>query len=197
MTEVLLKTKYMSALMASLIVLILLSSLGICTASKPENLTPTNISEQQSSRLSSQGLRVSQHKITSEEINELNSQVEPNQDRQNYNKLVNGHGTGLSALTSQDLNAIAENAYIIDSISYQAAPSRVDNSATPWFPPIGDQGVEGSCAAWAVGYYVKTFQEAKEHSWDLSGASWEGGTYGYPTISYQDKIMSPDFVCTT
>jgi hypothetical protein len=194
MTEVLLKTKYMSALMASLIVLILLSSLGISTASKPENLTPTNISEQQSSRLSSQGLRVSQHKITSEEINELNSQVEANQDRQNYNKLVNGHGTGLSALTSQDLNAIAENAYIIDSISYQASPSRVDNSATPWFPPIGDQGVEGSCAAWAVGYYVKTFQEAKEHSWDLSGASWEGGTYGYPTISYQDKIMSPDFV---
>ena len=179
--------------MVSLIVLILLSSSGISTAIKPEDLTANNISEQQSS-LNSQRLRVSEHKITSEEANELKSQVEVNQDGQNYNKLVDGHGTGLSAPTSEDLIEIAENAHIIDSISYQSAPSTVDNSATPWFPPIGDQDGEGSCAAWAVGYYVKTYQEAKDHSWDLSGASWEGGTYGHPTISYQNKIMSPDFV---
>ena len=70
-------------------------------------------------------------------------------------------------------------------------PSAVDNSATPWFPPIGNQGSQGSCTAWAVGYYVKTFQEAKEHSWNLSGATWAGG---YPTPSYQSKIMSPAFI---
>jgi hypothetical protein len=45
-----------------------------------------------------------------------------------------------------------------------------------------------------VGYYIKTFQEAKEHAWDLSGAAWEGGYYGYPTPSYQNRITSPDFI---
>ena len=41
---------------------------------------------------------------------------------------------------------------------------------------------------------MKTYQEAKEHNWDLSGATWDGGYYGHPTVSYQDKIMSPQFV---
>lgn len=70
----------------------------------------------------------------------------------------------------------------------------VDQSATPWFPPIGSQGSQGSCVTWSVGYYIKTFQEAKEHGWDLSGASWSGGHSGHPTERYQDKIMSPAFI---
>ncbi len=34
-----------------------------------------------------------------------------------------------------------------------ALPSSVDNSTLPSFPPIGDQGEEGSCVAWASTYY--------------------------------------------
>ena len=74
------------------------------------------------------------------------------------------------------------------------APVSYDNSATIWFPPIGNQDGEGSCApAWSCVYYIKTFQEAQEHNWDLSGCLWEGGYYGYPSVAYQDKIFSPDF----
>ena len=36
--------------------------------------------------------------------------------------------------------------------------------------PIGDQGSQGSCAGWATGYYYKTYQEAKQHGWDVSKA---------------------------
>jgi C1A family cysteine protease len=35
-------------------------------------------------------------------------------------------------------------------------------------PPVKSQGNQGSCVGWAVGYYYKTFQEGKEHKWDLT-----------------------------
>jgi len=37
-------------------------------------------------------------------------------------------------------------------------------------PPIGNQGDQGSCVAWATAYY-KSFQEGKEHGWDFSDNS--------------------------
>jgi len=37
-----------------------------------------------------------------------------------------------------------------------------DNSQ--YLPPVDSQGGQGSCAAWAVGYYYKTYQENKEHN---------------------------------
>ncbi len=38
-------------------------------------------------------------------------------------------------------------------------------------PPVGDQGQQGSCTAWAVGYYQKTHYEYLEHHWNDSLAS--------------------------
>ncbi len=38
---------------------------------------------------------------------------------------------------------------------------------TPFMPPVGDQQYQGSCVAWAVGYYHKTFQEWYERRWDV------------------------------
>ena len=35
-------------------------------------------------------------------------------------------------------------------------------------PPVGNQGRQGSCTAWAVGYYHKTHTEWLEHGWDVS-----------------------------
>ena len=43
---------------------------------------------------------------------------------------------------------------------------------TAFMPPIGNQGAQSSCAAWAVGYYYKTWCEKVKHetdpSWDVS-----------------------------
>ncbi|MBI5573291.1 MAG: hypothetical protein HY919_01890 [Elusimicrobia bacterium] len=45
-------------------------------------------------------------------------------------------------------------------------PSKVDLSNS--CPPVGDQGAQGSCVAWSIGYYYKSFQEAKERGWSLT-----------------------------
>lgn len=39
---------------------------------------------------------------------------------------------------------------------------------SPNFPPIKSQGGQGSCTAWATGYYYKTYQEWQERGWDLT-----------------------------
>jgi len=35
-------------------------------------------------------------------------------------------------------------------------------------PPVGDQGQQGSCTAWAIAYYQKTQYEKREHNWSDS-----------------------------
>ena len=136
------------------------------------------------------------HKITQSELEALKSIIGVYEEDQNYSQLVDGYGTGMAPPTENEWAEINESLYSIDTVeNTDGAPAiAVDNSATPWFPPIGHQGSQGSCVTWSVGYYIKTFQEAKEHGWDLSGASWIGGYTGHPTESYQDKIMSPAFI---
>ncbi|HEY5532173.1 MAG TPA: hypothetical protein VIK22_09260, partial [Candidatus Anoxymicrobiaceae bacterium] len=53
--------------------------------------------------------------------------------------------------------------------SAASLPSKVDLSRGDL--PIGNQGKQSSCVAWASSYYYKTLQEAKDHSWSLSTAS--------------------------
>ena len=70
------------------------------------------------------------------------------QPEQNYNKIVTGYGTGLHPPTEEGWSEIAENAYIVEKINYQTTlPAAVDHTTDPWFPPIGDQGQQGSCAS--------------------------------------------------
>jgi hypothetical protein len=150
------------------------------------------------SKEDSASARVVEHKITQSELDELKKEIGVCQNNFTYDKVINGHGTGLRPPTESEWTKIAEEALMVDGIfwtnSKTGAPSNVDYSTSPWFPPIGNQDGEGSCTTWAVGYYIKTFQEAKEHGWDLSGATWEGGYYGYPSLAYQNKIFSPDFI---
>lgn len=35
-------------------------------------------------------------------------------------------------------------------------------------PPVGDQGQQGSCVAWAASYYYKSWSERQEHGWSLT-----------------------------
>ena len=42
---------------------------------------------------------------------------------------------------------------------------RVDHS--PNMPPIGNQGAQGSCVAWAHGYYHMTHNEFVERGWNV------------------------------
>lgn len=119
-----------------------------------------------------------------------------NYQNQTYKKTGVNYGTGLTAPSSSEWSDISENGYLVEAVTNQTAPpAAVDLSLSPYFPPIGDQANQGSCASWAVGYYCKTYQEAKEHNWNLTGAKWTGGAGdGNISTAYQSKIMSPAFV---
>jgi len=55
-----------------------------------------------------------------------------------------------------------------------ALPSAVDNSILQYFPPIGNQGGQGSCTCWASCYYYNTYTQARlcpAHSVRLGGLS--------------------------
>ncbi|MCW4025198.1 MAG: C1 family peptidase [Candidatus Bathyarchaeota archaeon] len=137
--------------------------------------------------------QVKTHKITPSELAQLKISIGTYEPGKNYSQIISGYGTGLSPPTEQQWSDIAQNAYIVDKTA-GASPASVDWSTSPYFPPIGNQGQQASCVGWATGYYVKTFQEAKEHGWAVSSAKMEGGIPGYPTPEYQDKIMSPAFI---
>ncbi|MCK5878374.1 MAG: hypothetical protein KAH24_01245 [Holophagae bacterium] len=48
----------------------------------------------------------------------------------------------------------------IDNSKYKA--TSCDNSQ--YLPPVDSQGSQGSCVAWAIGYYYKTYQENRENN---------------------------------
>ncbi len=60
--------------------------------------------------------------------------------------------------------------------TYRPQPSRrlsTSGNLSNQMPPVGDQGQQGSCTAWAIGYYMKTHYEYLEHHWNDSTSSHE------------------------
>jgi len=149
----------------------------------------------QSKKGNKEQAKIIQHRTTDLELRRLIQETGVWEECGNYNQTINGYGTGLRPPTEEEWAEIACTTYFVEKVLLsEPSSSSVDHTIDPWFPPIGDQGEEGSCVAWAVGYYMKTYQEAKEHGWDLSGAKWEGGYHGHPTPVYQNRIISPDFI---
>ncbi len=142
---------------------------------------------------SAQQIKLIKRTMTDAEFIKFKKSVGTYDQDKNYNKIINGHGSGLKPPTEEQWEKMKNQPILIDRIESGTTvlPSSCDNSTTIWFPPIGNQGSKNSCVSWACGYYTKTFQEAREHNWDLSGCIWESGQ---PTLSYQNKIFSPDFI---
>ncbi len=59
---------------------------------------------------------------------------------------------------------ISEDRSVIDGGSSYVPLGRVDLSSQ--MPPVGNQGAQGSCVAWSVGYYHKGHTEWVERQWD-------------------------------
>lgn len=108
------------------------------------------------------------------------------------NNTVNGHGTGWKNMTREEWQKAKEDGSIkildaqdvlgqFQKVSDGRSIQKVDYSQSKYFPPVRSQGLEGSCAAWSVGYYIKSYYEAEDHGWDLSSGD-------------NSKIMSPDFL---
>ncbi len=137
------------------------------------------------------------HKMTSQELEKLKNIEGVYEEGKNYNVIIDGYGTGLVPPTEENWEKIAKMWRVVDKvelINKSYYKSNIDHSTSQSFPPIGDQDDKNSCTCWVVGYYYKTFLEAKEHNWDLSDAIWYDYPLGCPDSTYQDKIFTPDFI---
>lgn len=68
-------------------------------------------------------------------------------------------------------------------IRHRGLPSRVDLSSN--MPPIGNQGQQGSCVAWASGYALKSYHEKIERRWNYDSPV-AGGS--------GQRVFSPAFI---
>lgn len=132
------------------------------------------------------------------EFEELKKLVGVREPGRSYNQIIDGHGTGLAPPTEEEWKILRETMRTIDPRQAHMKargliPNRVDLSMEPAFPPIGNQGSQGSCVAFSTAYYVRTYQEAKEHGWNFSNIFWNGGSKGSPS-GEKDHIMSPAFL---
>jgi hypothetical protein len=72
-------------------------------------------------------------------------------------------------LLSEDITKIAKvKKAEIQSVLYKL-PSSADNSVH--MPPVGNQGQQGCCVAFAIGYYYKTYQEWQTYGWSVTDSN--------------------------
>ena len=83
----------------------------------------------------------------------------------NYNVIIDGHGTGLAPPTLEDYVEMIGNVEYVESVKNYKPRASNDLSQSPYFPPVGNQGQQGSCAAWTTSYYSNTFLQAQLHDW--------------------------------
>jgi len=66
------------------------------------------------------------------------------------------------------INAVIPNKTAMARSAASPSPKAgLPSAVTNWqyLPKVGDQGYQGSCAAFSTCYYYKTYQESKEHGW--------------------------------
>lgn len=68
-------------------------------------------------------------------------------------------------------------------IRHRGLPSRADLSSN--MPPIGNQGQQGSCVAWASGYAMKSYHEKVERRWNYDSPVTGGSG---------NRVFSPAFI---
>jgi PKD repeat protein len=82
------------------------------------------------------------------------------------------NGTGGALPTSEEWDDMVGDLEIVniakapDSNNINAAVTQYDFSTSPYFPQVGNQGRQGSCAAWAMTYYAFGYREAIKNNWN-------------------------------
>lgn len=89
-----------------------------------------------------------------------------------------------NGVTAEEMAEVITHAAVYNTLltmskaaAVSALPSSVD--LTNEFPKPGNQGTQGSCTCWAVGYAVKSHQEYVEHGWDFTDKTTYSPTYIY------------------
>ncbi|MFH1100446.1 MAG: DUF2341 domain-containing protein [Methanobacteriota archaeon] len=106
------------------------------------------------------------HLATKEDIEALKQQAGVYDPAKNYNIIYDGHGTGYAPPSEADYIEMVGSLIIVDELPPpNPLRSVVDLSADSCFPIIGNQGGQGSCAAWAATYYATGYVISKNYDW--------------------------------
>ncbi|MFX1568621.1 MAG: CARDB domain-containing protein [Promethearchaeota archaeon] len=112
--------------------------------------------------------------ISQEDVEVMKTSSDLKEENKNYNNIIDGHGTGLCAPTKEDLEKLIGKISIIGTLP-ESEPHKPqaaqDLSSDVSFPSVGNQGAQGSCAAWALTYYCYGYLEAKDHGWSASSGN--------------------------
>ncbi len=130
--------------------------------------------------------------ITKEKIEEMKKDGLFEETKRNYNDIIDGHGTGYSKPTEEELDSLMGKISLLGLVSdyKRGYKATADISTEIYFPIVGDQGLQGSCTSWANVYYAFGYLEAKDYGWDASS-----GNTDYllsPAWSY-NKIAAFDY----
>jgi hypothetical protein len=128
--------------------------------------TTENISIVQNEQ-QNKNFKINSHPATQEEIATFKQKIGVRDPNKNYNVIINGHGTGFAPPTEEEYEQMVGSIQIVDYTLTQAPLGfSVDLSSDPCFPKVGNQGSQGSCAAWAATYYATGYVQAKLHNWN-------------------------------
>ncbi|MDD1743582.1 MAG: hypothetical protein LUO85_03045, partial [Methanomassiliicoccales archaeon] len=105
--------------------------------------------------------------MTDTDVQEMRERVGTRVEGVNYDVIVDGHHTGLAPPSAESWESMVGEAWIAQAPEALplTSPSAYDMSTNPWFPKVGNQGSQGSCAAWAATYYCYGAVEAKDNGW--------------------------------
>lgn len=105
--------------------------------------------------------------MTALEAEALRSAVGVRDPDRNYNVIIDGHGTGFAPPSAEEWDRMTTEPVVLDesSLPQGVLMSAYDLSASSTFPIVGNQGGQGSCAAWAATYYSYGYQEATDNGW--------------------------------
>ncbi len=80
--------------------------------------------------------------------------------------IIDGHATGLRLPSKEELKTLLHHKLIVGvkNKAGSLSPS-VRWDLDSHFPPVGNQGPQGSCAAWAVSYYQNGFLQRRIYNW--------------------------------
>lgn len=131
----------------------------------------------------SNSLKIVSHLATQEEIDKQKLVQGVFDPTKNYNQEYDGYASGLVPPTEEEWNSMVGQLAIVDTVILPSGlRSSVDLSIEPYFPRVGNQGMQGSCTAWGTAYYANGYTQAKTRGWDQA---YTGRT---------DQLLSPAFV---
>ncbi len=141
--------------------------IGLCSGGTSEQVTEDLAANTADLVMVKDGMTVTLHKLTADDVDEMRANMGVKDPTRNYNVLVDGMGTGLAPPSDSEYDRMVGQYALVGAQPSDLGeiPSTFDLSSLNTFPKVGNQGSQGSCAAWAMTYYCYGAIEAADNGW--------------------------------